>query len=292
MLKHLISLVFLFFSLSYLPALSDINLKLLPKPKPTILSVKNEKKTSVILPKKKPDIKINKTSVKKQLLPKEKPQVSNNKKKLAEKEIKNIEIPIKSKENEKINLSKKEKIISKTINNEFILPAKKPVTYQKKITKVAESSNILSKKDYDYAKQIFDNITQKKWSTAFALTKRVKNKDFRNLVTWIYLKEKTNKSSFDEYINFIDKNPNYPRINRLKYLAEHKINLKTTSPNTVIGWFVSNPPLSGFGKIKLGEAFILKGNISEGSELIKEGWITASLSSKDLRYLNKKYKKI
>ena len=270
MLKHLISLVFLLFSLSYLPALSDANLKLLPKSKPKILTVKNEKKTSVILPKKKPNIKINKILVKKQLLPKEKPQVSNNKKKLAEKEIKNIEIPIKSKENEKINLAQKEKIISKTINNKFILPAKKPVTYQKKITKVAESSNILSKKDYDYAKQIFDNITQKKWSTAFALSKRVKNKDFRNLVTWIYLKEKTNKSSFDEYINFIDKNPNYPRINRLKYLAEHKINLKTTSPNTVIGWFVSNPPLSGFGKIKLGEAYILKGNISEGSELIKE----------------------
>ena len=162
MLKHLISLVFLLFSLSYLPALSDTNLKLLPKSKPKILTVKNEKKISVILPKKKPNIKVNKTSVKKQLLPKEKPQVANNKKKLAKQEIKNIEIPIKSKENEKINLAQKEKIISKTINNEFILPAKKPVAYQKKIVKVAESSNILSKKDYDYAKQIFDNITQKK----------------------------------------------------------------------------------------------------------------------------------
>ena len=58
MLKHLISLVFLFFSLSYLPALSDNNLKLLPKSKPTISAVKNEKKISVILPKKKPNIKL------------------------------------------------------------------------------------------------------------------------------------------------------------------------------------------------------------------------------------------
>ena len=50
--------------------------------------------------------------------------------------------------------------------------------------------------------------------------------------------------------------------------------------------------MSGFGKIKLGEAYIIKGNKSEGAELIKDGWITAALSSKDLRYLNKKYKNI
>ena len=53
---------------------------------------------------------------------------------------------------------------------------------------------------------------------------------------------------------------------------------------------IQNLPLSGFEKIKLGEAFFKKGREDEGSELIKEGWITASLSSKDLRYLNKKYK--
>ena len=91
MLKHLISLVFLLFSLSYLPALSDTNLKLLPKSKPTILAIKNEKKISEILPKKKPNIKINKTSVKKQLLPKEKPQVANNKKNYLNKKLKILE---------------------------------------------------------------------------------------------------------------------------------------------------------------------------------------------------------
>ena len=53
-----------------------------------------------------------------------------------------------------------------------------------------------------------------------------------------------------------------------------------------------NPPLSGFGKIKLGEAYLIKRKNRKGSKFIKEGWIDASLSSKDLRYLNKKYKKI
>ena len=78
----------------------------------------------------------------------------------------------------------------------------------------------------------------------------------------------------------------------MKYLAEHKINFSNTSPSTIIGWFNSEPPLSGFGKIKLGEAYLQKGDIEQGSRLIKEGWVDASLTSKDLRYLNRKYKKI
>ena len=93
-------------------------------------------------------------------------------------------------------------------------------------------------------------------------------------------------------MRFIDKNSDYPRINRIRYLAEHKINLNSTNPNTIIGWFDSNPPLSGFGKIKLAESYLAKGNIEKGERLLKDGWIDASLSSKDIRYLNKKYNKI
>ena len=152
-------------------------------------------------------------------------------------------------------------------------------------------SKVLNKKDYSYAKEVFLNISEKKWTSAFRVTKKVKDKDFKNLISWIYLKEKSNKATFSDYIKFIDNNPNYPRINRLKYLAEHKINLNSNSPNTVIGWFESSPPLSGFGKIKLGESYFIKGDFEKAEQFIKDGWINASLSSKDLRYLNKKYKK-
>ena len=73
MLKQIISLVFLSLYLSYLPALSDTNFKVLPKEKPKILLNKNTKKVSAILPKKKPNINIKKSVSNSRLLPKEKP---------------------------------------------------------------------------------------------------------------------------------------------------------------------------------------------------------------------------
>ena len=65
-----------------------------------------------------------------------------------------------------------------------------------------------------------------------------------------------NQASFYDYKAFIENNSNYPRINRIKYLAEHKISLKKQSSKNIINWFNRNEPLSGFGKMILGESLI------------------------------------
>ena len=186
-----------------------------------------------------------------------------------------------------------EKIPAEETQDEiFIYPKKKPIIVQKKIDKTLAKSEILSKKDFKLAKAVFKLIDKKKWKTALKLSKKSRDKTLSNLVNYLYLIKASNGASFYDYLSFINSNPNYPRINRLKYLAEHKIYLKTSNPMLIIRWFGEKGPLSEFGKIKLGEIYIQQGNISEGTKLIKEGWIKAKLTKSDLKYLRKKYKKI
>ncbi len=173
-----------------------------------------------------------------------------------------------------------------------IYPAKKPLVFKKKIDKSAIKSNILSKRDFKIAKNVFEYVDKKKWKTALKISKKAKDRMLHDLVTWLYLREPSNAASFYDYASFININSDYPRISRLRYLAEHKINLKTISPSSIIRWFGNEEPLSEFGKIKLGEIYISQGNYEEGAKLIKEGWIKAKLTKSDLRYLRKKYKKI
>jgi len=292
MLKHLISLVFLLTVVFYKPIYADSNTKILPQPKPKRILNFIKEKSDTVLPKKKPYFIKNKTSKKNIILPKNKPITKKTKKIVIKEKIESSN-QITPKEKPKKQLSKViENKIEKNIQEPFLLPEKKPITYKKVIQKQSVKSEILSKRDYAIAKEVFSLIKQKKWKSALKSSKRVKDKEFRNLITWLHLKERRNSASFNDYTGFIESNNNYPRINRLKYLAEHKINLESSSASTVIGWFNSEPPLSGFGKIKLGESYLKKGKIDEGSKFIKEGWITASLSSKDLRYLGRKYKKI
>ena len=199
-----------------------------------------------------------------------------------------------SKKEDIITPEEKEEIkISEEIKEEiFIYPEKKPLIVKKKIDKAVAKSKILSKNDFKIAKSIFQSIEKKKWQTALKLSKKVKDKNLYNLVNWLYLIRPSNAASFHDYSVFIKSNPDYPRIGRLRYLAEHKINLNTNAPMSIINWFNGEEPLSSFGKIKLGEIYISQGNLDKGSKLIKEGWIKARLSKNDLKYLRKKYKKI
>jgi len=203
--------------------------------------------------------------------------------------------PQKKPETEKITVEEAQEetvAMQETKEEVFIYPEKKPLVFKKKIDKAVAKSKILSKSDFKIAKAAFKAIDKKKWQTAIKLSKKAKDKMVFKTVNWLYLIKPNNTASFYDYLTFINNNPNYPRINRLKYLAEHKMYLKTVSPKIIKKWFNGKEPLSEYGKIKLGEIYVKEGNIVEGSRLIKEGWIEAKLSKNDLKYLRKKYKKI
>ena len=225
-------------------------------------------------------------------LPEKKPISKNNTiitkkdKPYLEKETQNKIIELKKKTN--INVAKK--ILDSS--DAFIYPSKKPLSYSNVSTKTASKSKILKEKDYNLAKNIFNLIKKKKWNNALEQTKKVKDKEFKNLVSWLYLKERGNLATFNNYQKFIANNPDYPRIGRLRYMAEHKIILENTTPKSIINWFDGIEPLSGTGKIKLGEAYLKTKEIKLGTELIKSGWIKANLSKRDVRYYRKKFRKI
>jgi hypothetical protein len=126
---------------------------------------------------------------------------------------------------------------------------------------------------------------------ALPFAKKAKDKTIYDFIQWRHLLRKGNKATYYDYKTFIDKNKDYPRIGRIKYLAEHKLSTNKVSPKKIIESFSSTDPLSGFGKIILGESYILSGKIEEGKKFIKEGWITADLSKTDLRFFRKKFRK-
>ena len=185
---------------------------------------------------------------------------------------------------EKVILKKKKKI-------GFILPRKKPLIAGSEKPKQVKISKYYSKKDFNLADKAISEMKKGKWPTALKTSKKAKDKSIYDFIQWRHLLTKGNQASYYEYKTFIDKNEDYPRINRVKYLSEHKLSTDNISPKKIISWYEETEPLSGFGKMILGESYILIGNNVKGIKLLKEGWITAELSKSQLRSYRKKFNK-
>ena len=173
----------------------------------------------------------------------------------------------------------------------LILPKKKPLIAGSKDTPNIKISKYYNKKDFNLAKKAISEMKNNRWSSALNLSKKAKDKSIYNFIQWRHLLTKGNKASFYDYMNFIEKNQDYPRIGRVKYLAEHKLSADKISPKKIINWFGSSEPLSGYGKLILGESLVLVGDQQKGIELIKDGWINAQLSKSELRFFRKKFRK-
>ncbi len=192
---------------------------------------------------------------------------------------------------ETTKIKKKEKVEKVKKSSEVLLPKSKPLIVKKENIKSKEKSKYFRQKDYILAKNAIQEMEKRKWDKALRIAKKAKDKSIYNFIQWRHLLTKGNRASFYEYNEFIRNNENFPRINRIKYLAEHKLSTDKVSPKKIINWFGEKEPLSGFGKLMLGESYIINGNYNAGIKLIKEGWITAQLSRSDMKFLRKKFKK-
>jgi soluble lytic murein transglycosylase len=211
------------------------------------------------------------------------------------KEIKEKKIPEKKQEIPKPKETKeiKKKDIEKADGTKEVVPKAKPSDF-KVFTpepKGPLATKTLGDKDFEITKVVFDYVDRKQWKLALSDAQKMQDKTIYTLVNWMYLIDTQSGASFNEYQTFIKNYKDWPRINRIKFLAEHKINFDNNSPSSIIEYFSNNPPLSGFGRLRLAEAFLENNQTEKARNLVKDGFKDAELSKNDLKYFSKIFKK-
>jgi len=228
------------------------------------------------------------------LIPLKKPSLTDEE--IVKKLTQNILIPIKKPKKIK-EIEIVDKKITKTVKDtkdkklSFKIPKKKPSIPGVTTSRSVKISKYYSKKDFNIARKAISEMQRSRWTSSLKIAKKAKDKSIYNFIKWRYLLTTGNQASFYDYKVFINRNNQYPRIDRLRYLAEHKLSTSKVSPKKIINWFAGEDPLSGYGQMILGESYILIGEKSRGTNLIKKGWITASISKNELKFFRKKFKK-
>ncbi len=151
---------------------------------------------------------------------------------------------------------------------------------------------VLSAADHDLYTRAFAAAAKGDWTAALALGNQGQDSLARQLLQWRYALDQGSGAKFADIVAAIKMADDWPLKNTLYARAEQAI-APDMSAAQIVQWFGNRAPVSGIGKVRLGEALVATGQTAKGAALIRQGWSTGSFDdsterdilSKDSTYL-------
>ncbi len=117
-----------------------------------------------------------------------------------------------------------------------------------------------------------------KWGEVRTLSTRIANPTARAILDWLRFQTGNTGASVAQIVAFQEAHPHWPRQARLSRRAEEALTDYPMADQDVIAWFATRDPLTGEGKVRLGEAFLNSGRADEGANWIQQAWVQHQFS--------------
>ncbi|MCC8371457.1 MAG: lytic transglycosylase domain-containing protein [Rickettsia endosymbiont of Pseudomimeciton antennatum] len=125
-----------------------------------------------------------------------------------------------------------------------------------------------------FVKKTFIHLDKKEWQDCEKMAKASKDQALIKIaLSQKFLDQDYKKNTFEEVIKFIQNNPHWSQVNRLKEKAEQYLNYDTDK-TLIINWFSKNEPVTALGYkfYALASRKLIK-NQQNLAKIIKNGWI-------------------
>ncbi|WP_410521457.1 transglycosylase SLT domain-containing protein [Candidatus Tisiphia endosymbiont of Parasteatoda lunata] len=126
----------------------------------------------------------------------------------------------------------------------------------------------------DYVKETFIHLDKKAWQDCEKMAKTSKDKTLIKIImSQRFLDPNYKKNSFEEVIKFIQNNPHWPQVDKLKEMAEQYLNYNTDQA-LIVNWFSENEPITALGYkfYALASRKLIK-DPQKLAKIMKNGWI-------------------
>lgn len=132
---------------------------------------------------------------------------------------------------------------------------------------------------------------QENWPQAALLMKNKQCPTVKKLVTYLRLKSDRSMGTFEEYTNFIVKNPSWPWIHIFKKRAELVVT-KEENLSKIVAWFKKHPPKMAKGVVAYVEALKRQKLPKEATVVLDKAWIHQDFTGDEEKILLAKYKNL
>lgn len=116
------------------------------------------------------------------------------------------------------------------------------------------------------------------WAEVRQLARAITDPVAKALLNWLQFQKEGAGATLAEIVAFQEAFPQWPRQSLLSIRAEEALTDYPMSDQEIVAWFATRDPLTGEGKIRLGDALLNIGQTSEGADWIQRAWVDHQFS--------------
>lgn len=149
-------------------------------------------------------------------------------------------------------------------------------------------SDLLSEADGHALWDGLDAREKGKWMEVRHFARQISDPTAKAILNWLRFQKEGTGSTVAEIVAFQEQHPHWPRQDRLSRRAEEALTDYPMRDADVIAWFATRDPLTGEGKVRLGEALLNSSQQIEGATWIQRAWVEHQFSrSREAEILRK-----
>lgn len=150
-------------------------------------------------------------------------------------------------------------------------------------------SDLLSEADGHALWDGLDAREKGKWMEVRTFARQISDPTAQAILNWLRFQKEGTGSTVAEVVAFQEQYPHWPRQDRLSRRAEEALTDYPMRDADVIAWFATRDPLTGEGKVRLGEALLNSGQQVDGATWIQRAWVEHQFSRSREAEILKKY---
>lgn len=129
----------------------------------------------------------------------------------------------------------------------------------------------------------------RKWTSARRLIAKLDDPVAAKVLTWHLLTRARTGATFEDFAQFAEANPDWPRQRRLAEQVEFAID-KRTSDARIVAWFEDHPPVSFVGLTRRIDALQRQGQALGAAVVARRAWIEETFRAKRAKRFFRKYR--
>lgn len=151
---------------------------------------------------------------------------------------------------------------------------------------------VLNAQQRELYTQVFAAVEAGRWEAARTLLARGNHPVANKLFRWLELQLPRSGVAFEDIVQFVDQNPDWPSLDTISRRAEEALLDRPSNDTLVLAWFGTRNPLTPDGAMRYAEALANSGDRARADQVIRDHWVSGTFNDVQHKRWLERYRRL